>query len=269
MRHADLPAFPSFAATVHPTAVPSGAVAPAAFGASSFGGGYTPLGDDVAREVQQFIQQGAATAPAAQVTPQASWLALQALRQSQARGAADDAAPETSEAEGAEVPATTAAAGRAALQPAQRAFLDKITPWAQQAAQQLGVSTRTVLAHAALESGWGQRPLRTAEGRDALNLFGIKATPGWKGASLQAATTEYVQGVAVGQTQPFRAYTGLDDTFGDYVRLLGHSPRYRNALNTGDDVHAFASALAGAGYATDPHYADKLVRISRSIPATP
>ncbi|MDH1703651.1 hypothetical protein N5E35_18025, partial [Comamonas terrigena] len=40
---------------------------------------YTPLGQDVAREVQQFISQG--SGGAALASPQARWLALQAARQ--------------------------------------------------------------------------------------------------------------------------------------------------------------------------------------------
>ena len=42
--------------------------------------------------------------------------------------------------------------------------------------------------------------------------------------------------------------------------------RYEAALRSGDDVQAFAGALAQGGYATDPQYAQKLVRISRQIP---
>jgi peptidoglycan hydrolase FlgJ len=126
-----------------------------------------------------------------------------------------------------------------------------------------------VMAHAALESGWGQRPVRGADGQDSLNLFGFKAMGGWKGASVETMTTEYTEGEPTKQVQPFRAYADLDATFADYVRLLGHSPRYREVRNTGDNVHAFAQALAQGGYATDPAYADKLVRISRSIPSQP
>ena len=68
------------------------------------------------------------------------------------------------------------------------------------------------------------------------------------------------------QSQPFRQYADLDATFSDYVRLLAHSPRYEAALRSCDDVQAFAGALAQGGYATDPQYAQKLVRISRQIP---
>lgn len=217
------------------------------------GARYTPLGQDVAREVQQFIAQGGGAAVA---SPQASWLALQAARQA----ARTEKNKESTAVQGA------TAAEAAALQPAQQAFLDRIAPWAQQAAQRLGVSPRSVMAHAALESGWGQRPVRDAQGQDSFNLFGIKAQGGWQGDRVQALTIEYEDGQAVRQTQPFRQYAGLDDTFADYVRLLAHSPRYQGALRTGEDVQAFASGLAAGGYATDPDYAQKLVRISRQIP---
>lgn len=223
--------------------------------------GFTPLGQDVAREVQQFIAQGGGGA-ATLATPHASWLALQAARQA-ARKDKDGV-----ERAGA-VSDTTApdAAVSVPLRAEQQAFLERIGPWARQAAQRLGVSPRTVMAHAALESGWGQRPVRDAQGQDSLNLFGIKAQGGWQGASVDAQTTEYEDGQAVRQSQPFRQYTGLDATFADYVRLLSQSPRYQGALRTGDDVQAFAGALAQGGYATDPDYAQKLVRVSRQIPA--
>ena len=222
---------------------------------------YTPLGQDVAREVQQFISQGSGSAALA--SPQARWLALQAARQA----ARSERGKEGLSATGGVRSAAAAVGAAASLQPSQQAFLDRIAPWAQQAAQRLGVSLRAVMAHAALESGWGQRPVRDALGQDSLNLFGIKAQGGWTGASTPALTTEYEAGQAVRQTQSFRQYADLDATFGDYVRLLAHSPRYQAALRTGDDVQAFASGLAAGGYATDPDYAQKLVRISRQIPS--
>lgn len=223
---------------------------------------YTPLGQDVLREVQQFINQGGGAANAL-ASPQASWLALQAARQ-----AARKEGPERSSAvggtqHGAE---TQDAQPGPPLRAEQLAFLERIGPWARQAAQRLGVSPRSVMAHAALESGWGQRPVRDAQGRDSLNLFGIKALSGWQGERVQAQTTEYENGQVVPQSQPFRQYADLDATFADYVRLLAHSPRYEAALRSGDDVQAFAGALAQGGYATDPQYAQKLVRISRQIP---
>src|SRR5436305_1668841 len=62
---------------------------------------------------------------------------------------------------------------------AQREFLDEIAPYARKAAERLGVAPDLVAAQAALESGWGRKPLRRADGSDAHNLFGIKAGGGW------------------------------------------------------------------------------------------
>lgn len=242
---------------------------------------YSPLGHAVAREVQQFIQQGGGAA-AGLASPQAQWMAMQATRQLQqqaeqakqgkhAPAFAVGAAAQRgagARARGVDAPSNASPAATP-LKPEQQAFLRRITPWAEQAAEKLGVSVRSVMAHAALESGWGQRPVRTPDGRDTLNLFGFKAMGGWTGDSVQAMTTEYADGEPVKQNAAFRAYADLDDTFADYVRLLGRSPRYSQVRNTGDDVQAFAQALVQGGYATDPAYADKLVRLSRSIPAAP
>lgn len=128
-----------------------------------------------------------------------------------------------------------------------------------------GVSVRSVMAHAALESGWGQKPLRTQDGGNSWNLFGLKAGKSWQGARLSATTTEFEAGQATTKVESFRQYEDLNASFADYVRLLAHSPRYREALHTGDDVQAFADALAQGGYATDPDYASKLISVSRLI----
>jgi flagellar protein FlgJ len=44
--------------------------------------------------------------------------------------------------------------------------------------------------------------------------------------------------------------------------MLIDNPRFRGALGTGSDAHAFASGLAKGGYATDPAYAAKLSRLA-------
>jgi len=159
----------------------------------------------------------------------------------------------------------TASGGAAANTPEQQAFLESIAPWARQAAQKLGVAPELVQAHAALESGWGQRPLRSADGASSHNLFGIKAGAGWEGAAGESATTEYVNGAALKTRERFRAYPDAASAFQDYARVLTDNPRYRAALNTGNDAHAFAQGLARGGYATDPGYAAKLARIAAGL----
>lgn len=159
------------------------------------------------------------------------------------------------------------AAGQAVPATAQQDFLQAIGPWAREAGAALGVAPELVAAHAALESGWGRRPLRGADGGDSHNLFGIKASGGWRGASVQALTTEYAGGEAQKTTEAFRAYPDHASAFRDYAQLLQNSPRYQEALNTGSDAAAFAQGLARGGYATDPDYADKLARVARQVRA--
>lgn len=149
--------------------------------------------------------------------------------------------------------------------PEQQAFLDSIAPWARQAAQQLGVAPELVSAHAALESGWGQRPLKNGSGESSHNLFGLKAGGKWDGAVNESATTEYVGGAAIKTRERFRSYPDPGSAFDDYARMLIDNPRYRGALGVGSDAQAFAQGLAKGGYATDPAYAAKLTRLATRL----
>lgn len=140
-------------------------------------------------------------------------------------------------------------------------FAEAIAPLAREAAQKLGVAPDIIAAQAALESGWGQRPLRRQDGSDSHNLFGLKAGGGWQGDSTTTATTEYENGTAQARVERFRSYPDKAAAFSDFANLLLNNPRYRSALNTGNDVHAYAQGLVRGGYATDPAYADKLARV--------
>lgn len=135
-------------------------------------------------------------------------------------------------------------------------FINRIRPAATAAAQQLGVAPESVIAQAALETGWGRHMPAAAAG-SSNNLFGIKAA-GWNGATARAATLEYQDGAMQPVSQSFRSYASADDSLRDYVSLLSQNGRYAGALNTGNDTAAFATALQRGGYATDPDYAAKL-----------
>ncbi|GGB87126.1 glycoside hydrolase family 73 protein [Pseudoduganella buxea] len=146
----------------------------------------------------------------------------------------------------------------------QQQFLASIRPYAEEAGRKLGVSPDLVAAHAALESGWGQRPLRNGTA-DSNNLFGIKAGGSWQGDVAANVTTEYEHGAALKKVEKFRSYPDQASAFRDYATLLADNPRYRNALNTGADAHAFATGLAKGGYATDPAYAQKLSKLAARV----
>lgn len=139
-------------------------------------------------------------------------------------------------------------------------FVSRVWPHAVEAAQSTGVPPRFLVAHAALESGWGKSEIRAADGSPSYNLFGVKAGRGWQGASVEVPTTEYVNGVAQTVREKFRVYASYAEAFNDYASLLRSNPRFSGVLGKQDGME-FARSLQQSGYATDPQYADKLGRI--------
>ncbi len=148
----------------------------------------------------------------------------------------------------------------------QQEFVDRLRPHAERASRTTGIPAHLIMGQAALESGWGKREIRMADGSDSHNLFGIKAGKDWNGKVAEVTTTEYHNGVAHKQVERFRAYPSYTEAFQDYARLLGDNPRYAGVLDQGDS-RGFAQALQQAGYATDPRYADKLVGVIGSVRA--
>lgn len=142
-----------------------------------------------------------------------------------------------------------------------QAFQHALMPHAQAASRITGIPAKFMLGQAALESGWGKHVMKMADGSSSHNLFGIKASANWKGKTVDAVTTEYVNGVPQKRVEKFRAYDSYADSFRDYANLLRSNPRYEKVLANATDVHGFAQGLQRAGYATDPNYAAKLTNI--------
>lgn len=158
--------------------------------------------------------------------------------------------------------APTAAAIRSGNLPAHvEAFVQRLLPHAQAASAATGIPARFMLGQAALETGWGKSEIRGADGQNSHNLFGIKAGSGWKGQTVDIVTTEYVNGKPQKLVDTFRAYDSYADAFRDYGNLLRNNARYQNVIAQGQDAAGFAQGLQQAGYATDPKYAQKLMRI--------
>ena len=143
---------------------------------------------------------------------------------------------------------------------APKDFVERLWAEAKTAEARIGVPAEFMLGQAALESGWGKREILAADGTTSYNLFGIKATGGWAGKTVDAVTTEYVNGRAIRKVERFRAYDSYADAFADYAQLIGTKPRYAAALQQ-SSASGFASSLQRAGYATDPAYAEKLTRV--------
>jgi peptidoglycan hydrolase FlgJ len=174
--------------------------------------------------------------------------------------AADDHASPRPAAAPPAVPATEPAASAPPTSMTQSAeeFVDQVLPSIRTAAQALGLNPVVLLAQAALETGWGKRMARTADGNPSLNLFGIKADDTWGGARAAANTVEYAGGVATQRQAAFRAYGSIEESVNDFANLLKNSPRYRHAAAAGPDAQAYVDSIGRSGYATDPEYAAKL-----------
>jgi len=176
-------------------------------------------------------------------------------------------------AAGVPVPSASATAAKApttgsVLATSPSHFVSLVYPAIQRAAATLGVNPLGMLAQAALETGWGQRMARTAAGTPSLNMFGIKADDAWGGERAGADTVEFSGGVATQRHTAFRAYASIESSVHDFAKLLGSSPRYRDAVASGDDARAYVAAMGQSGYATDPGYATKLNDILHSTTFT-
>lgn len=139
-------------------------------------------------------------------------------------------------------------------------FVNRVWPHAVEASRSTGIPPQFLVGHSALESGWGRSEIRRPDGSNSFNLFGVKAGKNWHGATVEASTTEYVNGQPQQVVERFRAYASYEEAFRDYANLLRNNQRYSAVIGSQDGAE-FAKRLQQAGYATDPAYADKLAKI--------
>jgi flagellar protein FlgJ len=139
-------------------------------------------------------------------------------------------------------------------------FVDKLWPMAEKAAKDLGVSTGVLVSQAALETGWGQSILATVE-KSSHNLFNIKADSRWEGEKISKESLEYENNIAVNKTSHFRSYSNYQDSFNDYVKFIKENPRYGEALQKVNNSEQYLHGIHQAGYATDPNYVEKIMKV--------
>ena len=135
-------------------------------------------------------------------------------------------------------------------------FIMRLTPGAVASAKATGVLASISIAQAALESAWGESGLA----KTGNNLFGIKADSLWRGPTLTINTKEFIKGQWVVVPALWRKYPSWQASIDDHAAFLKRNPRYK-ACFACTSAHAFARALAQAGYATDPEYANKLIAV--------
>ena len=144
-------------------------------------------------------------------------------------------------------------------------FVTALIPEAKRVQDKINVPFEVVIAQAALETGWGQKIIKTDSGESSNNLFNIKADSRWDGEQTHKETLEFENGAMVKKREPFRVYESLSESVNDYLKLLTGSERYQGALEKSTDVEQFLHNLQSAGYATDPNYAKKIMGTLRTV----
>lgn len=145
-------------------------------------------------------------------------------------------------------------------------FIQQIAPIAVRQAAKHGnkLFPSVCIAQGAQESGWGTSKRMI----EANALFGVKVGESawrfgtaWEGAAYKTGTTEYYDGVnPTAITDWFRQYNSVEKCIEDYMDMLCHCQRYKKAVNCKTPEESMR-AIAAAGYATGPSYADHVIAI--------
>ena len=143
-------------------------------------------------------------------------------------------------------------------------FVAHLLPIAEKIGRKAGLDGKTILAQAALETGWGKHVMPSDKGGSSYNLFGVKAIRDWQGDVATHKTLEHDGHEFKPVTDAFRSYQNYEQSFEDYLNFLQSHPRYQTALRQGKDGNSFVNELQNAGYATDPNYASKIQKIASS-----
>lgn len=140
----------------------------------------------------------------------------------------------------------------------QKNFIKKVGALASADMKKSGVLASLTVAQAILESAWGKSELAT--GGNA--LFGIKATKSWKGKVYCKDTKECYDGANLVDVKnaAFRAYDSWEESVEDHSAFLKANKRYKEVIGETDYKKA-CEAIKAAGYATDPDYVEKLVKL--------
>lgn len=132
------------------------------------------------------------------------------------------------------------------------AYLDYIEQWKETAIanqEDYGIPASIIMAQALLESAAGQSELAI----NARNHFGIKCTSDWFGG------VYYYDDDSKGEC--FRQYGNAAESFKDHALFL-QRPRYTTCFEIAvEDYEGWAYRLKECGYATDKHYAPKLIKL--------
>lgn len=129
-------------------------------------------------------------------------------------------------------------------------YIRKYASIAVKEMKRTGVPASITLAQGILESNAG-RSVLAVEGN---NHFGVKCHSDWKGKTLYKPAEK--------GNECFRAYVTVEESFRDHSDFLRYQNRYKSLFELDkEDYKGWAYGLKKAGYATDPSYPQKLIRI--------
>lgn len=129
-------------------------------------------------------------------------------------------------------------------------YIEEFAPLAIEAQEEYGIPASITLAQGILESDNGNSRLAT----EANNHFGIKCKSDWKGGKVYHDDDE--------QDECFRAYRTAEESYEDHSVFLSTGQRYASLFDLEiTDYEGWAHGLKAAGYATNPAYAERLIKI--------
>lgn len=137
-------------------------------------------------------------------------------------------------------------------------FIDKIAPIVIVENEKRGnpLFSSVIIAQAILETGYGTSQLMLR----ANAVFGLKAFDDYKGKVYSARTREVYNNNSILIEAKFRAYDSLVESVSDYFNLICKTSRYRKAL-TAETPEQCIQAIIDGGYATDPSYVHKIMKL--------
>ena len=132
----------------------------------------------------------------------------------------------------------------------QNEYIKKYAPVAVSEMHRSGVPASITLAQGMLESRYGLSSLAA----DGNNHFGIKCHRNWSGKTMRVNDDK--------PNECFRVYKSAEESFRDHSDFLRYQDRYKALFELKPtDYKGWAKGLKKAGYATDPKYAEKLIKI--------
>jgi len=146
---------------------------------------------------------------------------------------------------------------RPARQPAQpsagepnaAAYIARYKDLAVSEMKRTGVPASITLAQGMIESDFGRSTLA----RQANNHFGIKCHKDWTGPTIRHHDDR--------RNECFRKYSSPEESYYDHSDFLRNGSRYAFLFELDDrDYKGWARGLKKAGYATNPDYANMLIR---------